>query len=112
MELTREHIDVTPTLGGKHSPAGWLVIDLSDLNLEGEKQLIVDLSIVERLKARPEVAERLVEQLRKGEEAGPSLGEIARRETDTPSLGDLARRQQPPPSLRDIAKKERGEDQP
>lgn len=109
MELTREHIDVTPTLSGKHSPAGWLVIDLTDLNLEGEKQLVVDLGIVERLKARPEVAEKLIEQLRKGQEAGPSLGEIARRETEKPSLGDLARRQQPPPSLRDIAKKDQGE---
>jgi len=112
MELTREHIDVTPTLSGKHSPAGWLVIDLSGLNLEGEKQLIIDLGIVEHLKARPEVAERLIETLRKGQEAGPSLGDIARQKSDAPSLGDLARRQPPPPSLRDIAKKERGEDPP
>lgn len=106
MELTREHIDVTPTLGGKHSPAGWLVIDLTDLNLEGETQLIVDLGIVERLKARPEVAERLIETLRKGQEEGPSLGDIARQKPEAPSLGDLARRQQPPPSLKDIIKKD------
>ena len=107
MELTREHIEVTPNLGGKYSPAGWLVVDLKGLNLEGETHLVLDLVIVERLKAQPEVAERLAEQLRREQKPGPSLGDIARQAEEQPSLADLARQQQPPPSLADLAKQQR-----
>jgi hypothetical protein len=65
MRISRERLKIEPVLAGKESKAGWLVIDLKALELEGVQRLEVDLDDVEGLRAKGDTARSLFESLRK-----------------------------------------------
>jgi hypothetical protein len=64
MRVSRERLKIEPVVGGRESKAGWLVVDLKALELEGVQRLEVDLDDVEALRSRQDQARNLFESLR------------------------------------------------
>jgi hypothetical protein len=62
MRLPARRLEIARTFEGRTSDAGWLVIDLRGLDLEGETKLCIDMDQVARIERQhDEARERLAE---------------------------------------------------
>lgn len=64
MRVPRERLELRPSIEGRESKSGWLVIDLRALDLEGVQRLEVDLDEVQRLRDKQAQASTLLESLK------------------------------------------------
>jgi hypothetical protein len=65
MRVPRERLELRPAVEGRESRAGWLVIDLKGMDLEGVRHLEVDLDQVEGLRQQQAQAGSLLESLKR-----------------------------------------------
>ena len=65
MDFPKEKISFLTTHHGEASPAGWLVLDVANLELEGVTKIYLDIRDVEAARAR---GDEQAEQLRKARE--------------------------------------------
>jgi hypothetical protein len=63
MQVPRERIELRPSFQGRASAAGWLVIRIKGLDLEGVEALHVDLADIETLHSKQQDAEALFKRL-------------------------------------------------
>ena len=64
MRVPKERLELRPSVEGRESQAGWLVIDLKALDLEGVQRLEVDLDEVEGIRSKQSKAGSLFESLK------------------------------------------------
>lgn len=64
MRIPRERLSIHPTVEGRESKSGWLVIDLKALDLEGVQRLEVDMDDLDRLHSKQAEASSLFQSLR------------------------------------------------
>lgn len=65
MDFPKNKLRIITTHQGNTSEAGWLVLDLKGMDLEGVNRLIIDLAHVDRLRAGGEQKSDDVEELRR-----------------------------------------------
>lgn len=65
MLLPKEKLGYTTTYQGRTSEAGWLVLNIANLDLEGVSKIYIDLSDVEEVKSRKSKESEALEKARK-----------------------------------------------
>jgi hypothetical protein len=65
MDFPKQKMRFTAAHGGSLSPQGWIVLDISNMDMDGVNQIYVSVADVEQLRA---AGDRQTESLRKARE--------------------------------------------
>jgi hypothetical protein len=64
MDFPKEKMEFVTSHGGNPSPEGWLVLDISNMDLDGVNRIVVSLADVDRLRAAGDLQEQRLRQAR------------------------------------------------